>query len=98
MSSQNNNNNPSGTVTQKPVSLFDMCLKCIFDSQNNINTLIRIQEQQMTYINGLLHSLEKKNNVEQQQQQQSNGTNNQNPQDTTTTDQSSNTEPIPPQD
>ena len=43
--------------TNESISMYDMLVKCIFDSQNNINTLISMQNQQMIYINTLLKTI-----------------------------------------
>lgn len=43
--------------SNESISMYDMIVKCMFDSQNNINTLIQMQNQQMIYINTLLKSL-----------------------------------------
>ena len=81
-------------MSQQPeLTLQQMVLKCVFETQNNLNKLIAMTEQQMLYINQLFNQV-----ISTQGGNDSNVVSNNNNQfpGTESTNKNTNTQPIPP--
>ena len=82
--SEEQSTQPQPQPVQPPMpTIQDLCLKAIFDNQQNLNVLIAALQQQMVYINTFLQSIEKQNDVQAtipKSTNNSNSTANQNPQ------------------
>ncbi len=84
---------PEQEQQQQPVSTLQILIKFMIDSQNNINKLIGMQEQQMVYINTMYRHVinESGNNVNNN----NNSTVTASPVSTETGNKPSNNQPIP---